>query len=110
MQKIDLTFVQNEIKQNAAILLYFYSDRCAPCVSLRPKVQELITEDFPKMTAIFIDSEAHPEITAHFSVFANPTLLVFFENREFQRWSKFVAITQIAEAIERPYNLIFEEE
>jgi thioredoxin-like negative regulator of GroEL len=110
MQKIDLTSVQNEIAKNATILLYFYSDRCAPCVSLRPKVQELISEDFTKMAALFIDSEAHPEITAHYSVFANPTLIVFFEGREFQRWSKFVAISQIAEAIERPYNLIFDEE
>lgn len=68
----------------------------------------MVASDFSKLKVILIDSEAHPEITAHYGVFANPTLMVFFEGREFQRWSKFVSVSQIAEAIERPYSLLFE--
>ncbi len=105
---MDLIDVQHEVQTNTALLLYFYSDHCAPCISLRPKVQQMAESDFPQMKTLFLNSEALPEITAHFGIFANPTIVVFFEGREFQRWSKFVAVTQIAAAIERPYDLLFE--
>ncbi len=29
-----------------ALLLYFYNDSCAPCVVLRPKIEELLNELF----------------------------------------------------------------
>ncbi len=108
MQNIDLSKIQDEIKSSQALLLYYYSDRCAPCVSLRPKVQALITDDFPEIKTLFINSDLYPEITAHFGIFSNPTILLFFEGREFQRWSKYVSIAQISEAIERPYSMLFE--
>lgn len=108
MEPITLQSTEESIRQNKAILLYFYSDQCAPCVSLRPKIQDLIVEEFSEMKLLFIDSASHPEITSHFGIFANPTLLVFFEGREFQRWSKYVAVSQIAEALNRPYNMVFE--
>lgn len=106
---MDKQLIEQEIAQQDAILLYFYSDRCAPCVSLRPKIQELIDVDFPNIKILFIDSEAHPEIAATYNVFSNPTFIVFFQEREFQRWSKYVSTAQIAAAIERPYNLLFSE-
>ena len=108
MNPIDLTSIQNEIKANSAVLIYFFSNNCAPCISLRPKIQALISEDYDKIKMILIDSEQHPEITAHYGVFANPTLLLFFEGNEHLRWSKYVSVSQIAEAIDRPYNLLFE--
>lgn len=108
MPTIDLKTINEQVSQNPALLLYFFSNHCAPCISLRPKVQEMAAEDYPNLKVILIDSEAYPEITAQYGVFANPTLMVFFEGREFQRWSKFVSISQIAEAIDRPYSLLFE--
>ncbi len=106
---MNITLVEQTVSQQKALLLYFFSDHCAPCISLRPKVQEMVANDFPKMEVLYIDSEKHPEITAHYGIFSNPTIVVFIEGREFQRWSKFVAVTQIGQAVERPYDLIFEE-
>ena len=108
MKPIDLPTIQNEIRANSAILIYFFSNNCAPCISLRPKVQALINENYEKIKMILIDSEQHPEITAQFGVFANPSILLFFEGNEHLRWSKYVSISQIEEAIDRPYNLLFE--
>ncbi len=34
--------LQNIITEKAASLAYFYNDNCAPCLSLRPKVIEMI--------------------------------------------------------------------
>lgn len=32
-----LPTIIDQVQHAAACILYFYSDRCAPCVSLRPK-------------------------------------------------------------------------
>jgi len=108
MSKNTIDSLQDEIVNSAAILVYFYSDRCAPCISLRPKVEKLLKEEFPEMKLIFIDSEKQPEIAAHHSVFANPTLLLFFDGHEHQRLSKYVSISQLSEVIDRPYHLLLD--
>jgi len=106
---MELQHLEQLIRENQAVMLYFYSDRCAPCVSLRLKVEALIQQNYSSFELCFIDSEKHPSITAQFGVFANPAILVFFEGNEFMRWSKYVSIQQIETAIDRPYQIIFEE-
>lgn len=108
MNPIDLSSIQKEIASNPAVLVYFFSNRCAPCVSLRPKIKEMIDSEFPKIKLLLVDSELFPLITANFGVFANPGILVFLEGQEFHRWSKYVSVTQIAETLKRPYNLLFD--
>lgn len=96
-----------ETQNNQALLLYFFNNQCAPCLSLRPKVEQLLHDEFPLMKLVMIDSSARPEANAHFGVFANPTLLVYFEGNEFFRLSKYVSVQQLQETINRPYNLLF---
>ncbi len=95
------------IKREDALIIYFYNDHCPPCISLRPKVKKMVKEDFPNMKIFFINSEKYPELTALHGVFANPTLLVFFDGREFIRKSKYVSIAELSGEIGRLYNLMF---
>jgi thioredoxin-like negative regulator of GroEL len=106
--EITVQSLTNETQIHAAILLYFYSNQCAPCISLRPKVEELVASEFPEMELQLIDSQNYPEVTASFGVFTFPTLVIFFEGKEFQRYSKYVSLSQLSEAISRPYNMLFE--
>lgn len=96
------------VKLETAVIVYFYNDDCPPCISLRPKVEELISGTFQKMKLHWVNSKNHPVIPANYSVFANPTILVFFEGKEFKRFSKYVSISELEEAIGRYYKLIFE--
>ena len=100
--------LETKIKEAAAILVYFQNDNCLPCISLRPKIEKMIQTDFPNMNLTFIDSFAHPELTAHFGVFAHPTLLIFFEGKEYNRSSKYVSISELQSKIERLYKLLFD--
>jgi len=95
--------------EHTAILLYFYSDNCAPCLSLRPKVAELVNEHYPKLKMHLVNSEKHPEIAARFNSFSNPTLLIFFDGKEYRRLSKYISISQLSDEIKKPYFLLFEE-
>jgi len=68
----------------------------------------MVEEDFPEMRLAFINSENHPALPAKVNVFSNPTIILFFEGREFRRESKYISISQLTEEITRPYHLIFE--
>ena len=96
------------IKDLPAVLLYFYNDNCAPCLSLRPKVVELVCDRFPKVRIGFINGERNPAITAKFGAFAFPTLILYFDGKEHFRGSKYIAMPQLAEKINKPYLLLFE--
>ncbi len=99
--------INEMIENESAILVYFYNNNCASCISLRPKVEELIFNYFPKIKLIFVNSESNPEIPASFSVFSNPTLIIFLEGKEYRRESKYISIPQLSDSIRRHYELLF---
>ena len=47
-------------------------------------------------------------ISAHFNVFAEPTVIVFFDGKETIRKSRNFGLQELEDAIKRPYQLIFE--
>ena len=96
------------VLHETAVIIYFYNDDCPPCISLRPKVEGLVKSTFQKMKLVWVNSKNHPEIPAQYNVFANPTILIFFEGKEFRRFSKYVSISELEQAIERYYSMIFE--
>ncbi len=99
----------NLAENNKAVILYFFSNKCAPCVALRPKIFNLVDKDFPLCKLAFIESEKHPELAAENNVFASPTIILFFENKEYQRYSKYVSLNELSTAIGRPYKLLFQK-
>lgn len=98
---------QRLIENEQALLIYFYNDNCAPCLSLRPKVVELVKEKFNKLKIVLSNSLTQPEVSAYYSAFNNPTLIIFFEGKEYRRESKYISIPQLEQSIERPYNMLF---
>jgi thiol-disulfide isomerase/thioredoxin len=95
------------ISQSPALLLYFYNDNCAPCVALRPKVEAMISAEFPKMGHSYINAALFPEQAASNGVFASPTIVVFFDGKETFRVSKYISIDELAGRIGRYYEMIF---
>ena len=92
---------------SANVLVYFYNDGCAPCISLRPKVEQLMLENFPKMDLVYVNGAGFPELVAEFQAFSFPVLIIFFEGKEFRRYSKYVSISELSETIGRIYNIFY---
>lgn len=95
------------INCSQGIVAYFYNDSCAPCIALRPKVKELIEREFNSMELLFVNTAMFPECAASYSVFASPTIIVFFEQKETFRVSKYVSIEELGIRIKRYYTLLF---
>lgn len=100
--------LKERIQNQQGVLSYFYSDRCAPCVSLRPKVIKLVEREFPKIELVFINSEKSPDIPAHYGIFSNPAILFFLEGKEYFRKSKYISEDELQQNIDRLYSMAFE--
>ena len=97
-----------KLKEEESILLgYFSTDTCNVCKVLKPKVAELIENEFPEIKLVYIKSDVFPEIAAQFQVFVAPTILVFFEGKEFIRRSRNIGIDELRREISRPYSILF---
>ena len=89
------------------LLLYFSNDMCSVCKVLKPKVRELLENQFPEMSAGFIDTDKSPLLSGQHRVFTIPTILLYFEGKEHARFSRNISMYQLEEAISKPYQLIF---
>jgi thioredoxin-like negative regulator of GroEL len=96
-------------EKHTAVLAYFSTDTCNVCKVLKPKVEELTRTEFPEIKMVYIKSDVFPDIAAQNQVFAAPTILVFFDGREYIRKSRNIGIGELQREIQRPYSMIFEE-
>lgn len=100
--------LNQKIKNARGVLVYFKNDFCAPCKALRPKVSDLMEQEFPKMEMVIVDTVTHPALAGQYNVFGNPTILVFFEGREYIRKSKYISMPELQGEVERLYQMVFE--
>lgn len=96
-------------RENSAVLVYLSTPDCNVCKVLKPKVKSMLADDFPEIKFVYVDCEAHPDISAQCGVFTVPTLLVYFNGRETIRKSRHIGIEELRSAIQRPYQMLFED-
>jgi len=101
-----LSELQQTIKEEVGVLLYFSGENCNVCHALRPKFKEVFDAEFPQIKQIYLDAHENAEISAHYSVFSVPTMLVFLDGREFVREGRAVSLYKLTEQLERPYTMM----
>lgn len=96
------------VGEHPAALVYFSSPQCSVCKALRPKVEAMLRERFPKMAMGCVDCLASPDVAGQYAVFSIPALLLFMDGRETGRYIRTFSMAELAGAITRPYHLMFE--
>lgn len=95
------------LKTKQALMVYFYQEKCGVCKGLFPKVQELVSLEFPEMELLVLEAHQHMELAAQLRMMAVPGILVYFDGKEFFRANGLVTITELNTKISRYYNLMF---
>lgn len=108
-QITDVNEFSGFLEQEAAVLAYFSTVECNVCKVLKPKVFEILDKDFPKVKMVYVEINQSPELAARYTVFAVPTLVVFFEGREYIRKSRNFGLEEFRNELRRPYELMFSE-
>lgn len=96
------------IRTEKALMLYFTTTGCNVCKSLQPKIRELLQQNFPGIKFVVINMDEQNELSAQFSIFTVPTILVYFNGTEHFRKSRFIGIRELTTLLSRPYNMLFE--
>ena len=105
---MSLEELENSIREEIGVLLYFSGENCNVCHALRPKFKELFDKEFPKIKQIYLDAHENSEISVHFQVFSVPTMIVFLDGREFIREGRSVSLHQLTQKLARPYGMMTE--
>ncbi len=98
--------IEEAIREEPGVLLYFSGENCNVCHALRPKYRELFEREFPTIRQIHLDAHENPEIAARFQVFSVPTAIVFLGGREFAREGRAVSLHALYEKLRRPYEIL----
>jgi|SRR5690554_2416667 len=104
---MNLTALNELIESEPAVAVYFSAPNCGVCKALRPKIEELFSEKFPSVKFVHVQIDKSSGISGKYSVFSAPTLLVFFEGKEFLRKVRLMGIQELEEKIGRPYKMLF---
>jgi thioredoxin 1 len=98
--------IEQIIKSNLAVMVYFSAPTCNVCHALKPKLLEAIDVNFKEFEIVSVDVSVSQDIAAHFSVFAIPTVLIFLDGREFLRKSRHMSVDEVIREIARPYEIM----
>lgn len=91
---------------NKAVLFYFSTPDCNVCKVLKPKVEELLAEQFPLIKFVYLNTFDAKELAAQKNIFTVPTILFYFEEKEFLRKSRFVNLDELEVELSRYYRFL----
>jgi thiol-disulfide isomerase/thioredoxin len=99
--------IENLIKENQMVLVYFGSESCNVCNAMRPKVEEIL-KNYPKIKSAEVDTEKSLKLSSDYSVFTIPVILIFIEGKEILREARYISMKDINDKITRYYELLFQ--
>jgi thiol-disulfide isomerase/thioredoxin len=94
------------IKENLMVSVYFGGDDCGVCTALKPKVKELLKE-YDNIKSVEVDVNNNFDISAAYSIFTIPAILIFIEGKEIIREARHISVQDLNNKIERYYNMLF---
>lgn len=103
--------LQDWTQKERAALLLFGGARCSVCEAIKPKLQQMIDTDFPKMSFGYTecDGDGRALCAAH-GLFSIPVVWIYFEGKRFSTFVRVFSLDEVREAIQRPYAMVFREE
>ena len=94
--------------RQGAVLVMFGGADCSVCGAVTPKIETLIREEFPRLDSIYLDCQSGAaQACAQERIFSIPVVQVWFEGRKFAEFVRVFSISDIRDAIARPYELAF---
>jgi thioredoxin-like negative regulator of GroEL len=98
--------VEDLIRDELGVLLYFSTPTCNVCQALKPKIIEEFKKNFPLIKLAFIDSTILPEVSANYQVFSVPTMILFLDRKEFAREGRNVSVSVFVQKVKRVYEIM----
>ena len=70
-------FLKKTENKEKIVFVYFHADWCAPCLKLKPTMEQLTTEEKEKVEIVIIDTDANKKIAQHFEINTLPLFYIY---------------------------------
>ncbi|MEI6346543.1 MAG: thioredoxin family protein [Bacteroidota bacterium] len=87
-------------------LIYFASKSCSVCISLLPKLEQMITQNYPQITLTILEIEENLKECSEYGVYSAPSLILFVDNKENHRWVRNFGLFEVEQKLIRIISLI----
>ncbi|PPL14159.1 thiol reductase thioredoxin [Oceanisphaera arctica] len=96
------------LASHPAVLVLYGGQTCGVCQVLKPRLQQLLAEHFPRVQACYVDCQADGSgLCAQQQIMALPVVQIWFEGSRFTEFFKVFSLADIKAALARPYGLLF---
>lgn len=99
--------VVSKIQNEKMVLAYLTTGDCNICKDLYPKIQNMLL-NFPEIIGIRAELDVETKLVGQYNVFMVPTIILFIEGKETIRRSRTVSVAELADSIDRYYNMVYE--
>lgn len=111
MENIESLERLNELKQTEeGLLVLFGGKECNVCHSIKPKLIELMGENYPEVKLVYVDCHVVTDICSQNSIFTLPTLQVYFTGQKFIEEVRSFSLQKVMQDLARPYSMVFSED
>ncbi|WP_417616277.1 thioredoxin family protein [Oceanisphaera sp.] len=105
----DQTELDALLASHSAVLVLYGGQACGVCQALKPQLQRLLSEQFPRMQACYVDCQTTGgALCAQQRIMALPVVQIWFEGSRFTEFFQVFSLADISAALTRPYQLLFE--
>ena len=95
------------LRSNPAVLVLFGGSHCGVCQALKPQLEKLANDEFPKLVTAYINcQEAAGPVCAARGIFSLPVVQLWFGGQRFAEFARVFSIGEVRSALERPYGLV----
>ncbi|WP_372988107.1 thioredoxin family protein [Marinobacter sp.] len=95
------------LQSNPAVLVLFGGPHCGVCQAIKPQLEKLANDEFPKLVTAYIDcQETAAPVCAARGIFSLPVVQLWFRGQRFTEFARVFSIGEVRSALERPYGLM----
>ncbi|MCS6902694.1 MAG: thioredoxin [Candidatus Bipolaricaulota bacterium] len=96
----DANFSREVLQSSQPALVDFYADWCGPCRAIAPIVEEIAHELAGRLKVAKLDVDQNQEIALKYGVQSIPTLILFKNGQEVERWIGYMSKSKLLSKIE----------
>ncbi len=93
-------FDEEVLQSSVPVLVDFGAEWCGPCVRLAPFIQELANDFSGRAKVVEVDVDVNQELATQYGVMSIPTLIVFKDGEQVQKWVGFTQKETLAQGLE----------
>jgi thioredoxin 1 len=93
-------FEKEVLQAKGLVLIDFWAEWCGPCKMIAPIVAELANEYGDQMAVGKLDADQFPMVLQNLGIMGIPTLILFKDGQEAQRWIGYLPKDRIVAGLE----------